>query len=241
VLATLNFSFANPEVTMKKANEYFISGDYLNSIALYEELVSKGYKGASLFYNLANAYYRTGKIGLAILYYEKAKIIEPFDEDINHNLNFVKLQTKDKIEKLPEFFLFEWWESTLSFFNVNQLTIVVYVIFILILTLILLYIISKNFKVRRLSFYSSIFTALLLLFSLVILTVKINREYNLKFGIILSQSVIVKTSPDPISKEAFIINEGLKVKIEDQVDNWYKIRLEDGKVGWVDKNTLGII
>lgn len=236
-----NLSFANPESIMKKANEHFIAGDYNKSIELYEELVSNGFNVASLNYNLANAYYRTGKIGLAILYYERAKQIDPSDEDINHNLNFVRLQTKDKIEKLPEFFLFEWWESALCFFNVNQLTIVAYILFILIIISLIYYTLSKDYKIRRFSFYSSVILVIPLIVSIVLLAVNLNREFTHKYGIILSKSAVVKSSPDPESKDAFIIHEGLKVKIEDGIDNWYKIKLEDGKVGWIDKVTLSII
>ncbi len=239
----LNISFAseNPESLMTKANEFFIAGEYQKSIDVYQKLVSEGYKSPELLYNLANSYYRIGKIGYSILYYEKAKILAPSDEDINHNLNFVKLQTKDKIEKLPEFFLFEWWENILSLMTINQLTIFIYFLFLIALVGLLFYIISKNVKLRRVSFYASMIALGLLIFSSIILFININRQYNLKYGIILSESVIVKSSPDPISKEAFIIHEGLKVKIEDRVEEWCKIRLEDGKIGWISKDTFGII
>jgi len=30
----------------------------------------------------------------------------------------------------------------------------------------------------------------------------------------------------------------LKVNLEDQLDEWVKIRLADGKVGWVENNSV---
>lgn len=238
-----NFLYASSDVEkdFQNANNFFIAGDYQKSIEVYEKLISEGYTSATLFYNLGNAYYRVGKIGLAILYYEKAKALNPSDEDINHNLNFVKLQTKDKIEKLPEFFLFEWWESALNLFTINQLSILAYIFFVSILISLLMYLVSKNLKTRRLGFYLSLLTAMFFMVSTVFLTVRLNRDSNVKYGVILVPSVTAKFSPDPSSKESFIIHEGLKVKIEDKVDEWIKIRLEDGKVGWIDKNVLGII
>lgn len=229
------------ERNFKNANNQFLSGDYQKSIELYEKLLSEGYSGASLHYNLANAYYRVGKIGLAILHYEKAKKFLPNDEDINHNLNFVRLQTKDKVEKLPEFFVFELWENVLAIFDADQLTIISYVFLLIILTSVLTYIISKNYNTRRISFYSIFIALIIFVFSTIILTVRLNRDYNVKYGVILSASVVVKSSPDPFSKDSFIIHEGLKVKIEDNIDNWVKIRLEDGKVGWLDKKSLEVI
>jgi tetratricopeptide (TPR) repeat protein len=240
-LLSSSYASSDLEKNFKEANNQFLSGDYQKSIELYEKLLSDGFSGASLHYNLANAYYRIGKIGLAILHYEKAKKFLPKDENINHNLNFVKLQTKDKVEKLPEFFVFELWENALAIFNANQLTIISYVFFLIILISVLTYIISKNYNTRRISFYSIFIALIIFVISTVLLTVRLNRDYNVKYGVIISASVVVKSSPDPFSKDSFIIHEGLKVKIEDKIDNWLKIRLEDGKVGWLDKNSLGVI
>ena len=66
-----------------------------------------------------------------------------------------------------------------------------------------------------------------------LLVVKVNRETTEKSGVIVVQSVTVKTSPDVKSTDIFIIHEGLKVRLEDKLDEWIKIRLADGKVGWL--------
>ena len=76
----------------------------------------------------------------------------------------------------------------------------------------------------------------LMLISLLI--VKINREENVIEGVVIEQSLTVKTSPDLKSTDAFVIHEGLKVNLEDRLDNWIKIRLADGKVGWIESNTV---
>jgi SH3-like domain-containing protein len=64
-----------------------------------------------------------------------------------------------------------------------------------------------------------------------------NKEFKIKDGIIVEPTVTAKYSPDASAKDGFIIHEGLKVRLEDKIDNWVKIRLEDGKIGWIlDKN-----
>ena len=232
---------SNPSEMIKKGNEYFLSGDYQKSIEVYEKLIADGFKGASLYFNLGNAYYRVGKIGLSILYYEKAKQFSPNDEDINHNLNFVRLQTKDKIEKLPAFFLFDWWEVLLSNLHINQLTVFSYLFFLISLIAITIYVLSNDLKVKRISFYSIFVSVTILIISVSFLILKLHREEKLKYGVLITSSTFVKSSPDPESKDVFIIHEGLKFKIEDKIENWYKIKLDDGKVGWIDKSQAGII
>ena len=67
---------------------------------------------------------------------------------------------------------------------------------------------------------------------------KINRDETIKSGIIVEQVVTVKSSPEPNSTDAFVIHEGLKVNLEDKLDTWVKIRLADGKVGWIENNLV---
>ena len=88
---------------------------------------------------------------------------------------------------------------------------------------------------------TGIVVLIFLIFSIVFTAVKLNRELNVKNGIIISKIVTVKLSPDENSNDAFVIHEGLKVKLEDKVDNWIKIRLHDGKVGWVTEKNVDVI
>lgn len=245
ILFILFFSvaFAEPSVydLMKKANELYVKGQFEEAIKIYESLAQEGYEGTSLFYNLGNSYYRTGKIGYAILYYEKALKFSPDDEDVQHNLQLVKLNLKDKIEALPPFFLFRIWEAILSSLSSEGWTILSYILFLIILFILGLYFFAKNIAQQRVAFYSFVFSLVLFLSSVGLLIVKLNQESKLKYGIVLETSLVAKSSPDPQGKDAFIVHEGLKVRIEDKVDKWIKIRLEDGQVGWVENFSIGII
>jgi uncharacterized protein YgiM (DUF1202 family) len=54
-------------------------------------------------------------------------------------------------------------------------------------------------------------------------------------AIITAQTVTAKSSPDMKSVDAFVIHEGIKVKLTDAVGDWVKITLADGKVGWISE------
>jgi uncharacterized protein YgiM (DUF1202 family) len=58
-----------------------------------------------------------------------------------------------------------------------------------------------------------------------------SRSHN--DAIVTAAVVTAKTSPDTQSVDAFVVHEGLKVKLSDSVSEWVKITLADGKVGWV--------
>jgi SH3-like domain-containing protein len=91
---------------------------------------------------------------------------------------------------------------------------------------------------QKLVLFSGLGILVVLGLSISLLIVKINREQTLISGVVVEQSVTAKTSPDSQSGDAFIIHEGLKVNLEDKLDQWVKIKLADGKVGWVENNSV---
>lgn len=226
---------------MQKANELYKNNQYQLAIDEYNKLVIQGYEATSLYYNLGNAHYRLGKVGFAILYYEKALKFSPSDEDVKHNLSLAKLNLVDKVDELPPFFIFNIWEGLLASFSVSGWTIIIYIIFILLLLAVIAYFFSRSVTQQRISFFTGIGILVLLFLSISLLAVKMNKEFNIKNGIIVETSVIVKSAPDNSSKDEFSIHEGLKVRLEDKVDDWVKISLSDGKVGWIIDKSLGII
>ena len=219
---------------MEKGNNFYRNSDYDNAIEEYKKLVDEGFLGTSLFYNLGNTYYRIGKIGYAILYYEKALKLSSSDADVKHNLDFAHFSTIDRIQPLPKFFLFDWWEALLTSFSVNGWAYIVFIFYLLILLLIAAYFFAKSVSQQKFIFLSGIAGVLLLTLSISLLVIKVNREATLKKGVIVEQVVTVKSSPDSKSTDSFVIHEGLKVNLEDKLDNWTKIRLADGKVGWIE-------
>lgn len=230
-----------PEVLLQNGNSFYHKKDYENAIKLYEQLVNEGYEGASLYYNLGNAYYRTNRLGFAILNYEKALLISPNDEDIQHNLLLANSKTVDRIEMLPKFFIFQWWEGLLALFNLTGWTYTAFFFYILLIACAFFYFFAGKRQVQKISFYSGLTAALFMIFSASLLIIKLNRELSVKNAVIVEPEAVVKVQPDSSSSDAFIIHEGLKVRFEDNVQIWAKIRLLDGKVGWIEKEKLRLI
>ncbi|MBE0572352.1 MAG: tetratricopeptide repeat protein [Ignavibacteriaceae bacterium] len=231
----------NIDEQMQQAGVFYRNGDFDKAIGIYEQLRIDNFEGTSLYYNLANSYYRIGKLGYAILNYERALKISPSDEDVKHNLAFANLSTVDRIQPLPTFFLFEWWESVLASLSVNGWTYIAFFFYILLMMMIVVYFFAKTIFQQKLILFSGLGILVIFLIAVSLLIVKINREETVIGGVVTEQSTTVKTSPDQKSTDAFVIHEGLKVNLEDKLDNWIKIRLADGKVGWVENSSVARI
>ncbi|MBZ0198311.1 MAG: tetratricopeptide repeat protein [Ignavibacteriaceae bacterium] len=229
------------EEMLQKGNRLFRDKDYKKAVEVYTEIVNAGYESSALFYNLGNSYYRTGQLGYAILNYEKALRLSPGDADVKHNLTLANSKTADKMESFPQFFLFEWWEAVLGAFSLSGWTYTAYFFFIALLSSIGFYFFAQSPSHQKISLISGILLIVLLLFSAALVIIKYNREVNIKNGIVVENVVTVKQSPDEKSGDAFLIHEGLKVTLEDKIDQWIKIKLSDGKVGWLNQNDVRVI
>ena len=105
-------SLAAVEQVWDAANTAYINSDYHRAIDAYRQLILRGYASDKLYYNLANAYFKVGRYGKAILYYNRALRLAPGDADIRYNLDVANTFTKDKIAVVPEFFCWpEGWRG----------------------------------------------------------------------------------------------------------------------------------
>ena len=51
----------------------------------------------------------------------------------------------------------------------------------------------------------------------------------------------VKGAPNDSGTSLFLIHGGLKVRIVEELGDWYNIRLADGNEGWIAKKDVEII
>ena len=74
-----------------EANALYRAGNFAAARRSYLEVVDSGVEDARIYYNLGNACFKSGKLGEAILWYERARRLLPHDEDIEANLRFSNL------------------------------------------------------------------------------------------------------------------------------------------------------
>ena len=226
------------QVIIDRANKAYSDGLYSISIELYKEILKNGYESAELYYNIGNAYYKLNDYSSAILYYERGRRLDPGNEDINFNLRIANNKIADKIEPLPEMFYKRWFNSVISSFSMDTWAKTGVILFILSLFMAVIYFISRILIIRKLSFWLSF----ILFFSFVITLFTTFQSYsqlkNRQEAIVFSPTITVKSSPDEKSIDLFVIHEGTKVSIIDQIGNWYEIRIANGSVGWLQSGAI---
>lgn len=242
LLLSINSVFASEvDTLMNQANQMYQNKEYDEAIEKYQAILDLEYSSAALYYNLGNAYYRSGKIGFAILNYERGLKLEPDDEDIQNNLETVKARTIDKIKEVPQIFIVDWWISFITMFSAITLQLLVIFFYLLLLVSVTIFFITKQKRIQRYLLYSSLAGLLGAIFFTIILFANVSRETSEEFAILTKNTIAAKQSPDESSNDLFVVHEGLKVAVTTQFGEWIEIKLYDGKVGWLPKSTLEII
>ena len=120
VLLSYSLSSLAQKQDLKQANSLYLSAHYVESIAAYEKLLQGGVESAALYYNLGNAYYRTGKIAASILNYERALKLDPNNKDAKYNLELVNSKKVDRINSVDKLFFVQWIDSLRDMSNSNS-------------------------------------------------------------------------------------------------------------------------
>jgi len=95
------------ESLFREANEAYSHGDYDQAIKKYQEITETAGYSPAVLYNLANSYASSGKVGLAVLNFERALRLSPSDSDIVGNLELVKKENglfPKEFSKAEQFF-----------------------------------------------------------------------------------------------------------------------------------------
>lgn len=226
---------------MMEANKAYQDANYQDAISLYHEIVDHGNEGAILFYNLGNAYFKSGSHANALLWYERASRLAPSNEDIKHNIVFTNQFITDKIETMPDFILSRWWNSVSSSMTAKGWAIASIVICYLLFSMIALLLFSRKQWLRAFSFIFSILFFLGFVFAIIFAQRESVRYQKFPEAIIMQSVVTAKSTPNDSGSDLFIIHEGLKVKITDAVNEWSEIRLPNGEKGWVPDQSFEVI
>lgn len=241
-LLVSSISFAQTaDDLFENANALYKEGNYQKAIELYKHIENKKEVSSELYYNLGNAYYKLNKVAPSIYNYEKALQLDPLNEDAQNNLIIANRLTLDRIEELPKSVFQKINKNVLQKLTYNQWAAFTIFLSFLAATLFLLFYFSYTPNKKRLYFTTSIISFLLLIVTLVITYTQHNQTKNTIEAIIFTEEVEVKNAPTIDANEIFTLHEGTKVNVLDTVDNWKKIKLIDGKIGWIKKEALRLL
>ncbi|MDH3735265.1 MAG: tetratricopeptide repeat protein [Gemmatimonadota bacterium] len=223
----------DPAERFQSGNSLYQVGDFEGALAAYQQILDAGVESGDLHYNIGNAQFKLGRLGPAILSYERAREVSPSDENVLANLGLARSLTSDQITPLPGFWVPRAWSWWVDLLPRGLLLGVVALGYLLTMSLIIVRITSRGGIRRAVGPAVAVVAALTLIFTLNLAI----RQFGLgrsDFGVVMVVETPVQSAPaDDPGLQLFSIHEGTRVRIDRVSDGWLEIVLDDGQVGWL--------
>ena len=230
-------------VEFDRSVELLQNDDHRGAIIAMDSIISQGQVSPKLYSNLANAHFNQGNKAEAILYYEKALVMDPRNSDILNAITAIRKQLNIQITNIPDFILVSYYRNIVNLFSASVWSTLQLLTGIIAITLLFLYMYPRenelmsirNIKILGISAF--IVSMLLLVFA----HSKKNYELGGSQGIVMESNISIHQAPDKLSPEVAPIGEGNKVFIISELGKWYKVSLRDKDLGWIKKEEVVII
>lgn len=228
-------------VLFNQATEAYNKGNYQEAVDNYIAILKNNEHSATLYYNLGNAYYKLNAIPESIYYYEKSLLLDPNDQEVRTNLAYAQNMTLDAIDVLPQSGFSKLYKGVTSKLTFDQWA---YASIFSMALFVILYIAFYYFQYaskKRLAFIGSILALVFSLLFIVFASIEWNTFKTDNPAIIFSNEIAVNAEPNEASGEVFVLHAGTKVNVLDSLNNYMKIRLTDGQVGWIPSKEIKLL
>jgi tetratricopeptide (TPR) repeat protein len=218
----------SPASLFEEANSLYDAGNYPVAIEKYSDIIKQGYASGETFYNLANASFRNGSVGQAVVNYRRAWFLNPRDADVLANMNLALQRTgaivpnSSVIDRgLKELSSREWSRiAQSSYWAAIGLTVLALVLP----------------AIRQVSKTLAIIAWLIALAG----SVGWFNWYLWKKKpevVVIADKQTALYEPRASSTKFFTVPEGSILHLEDEFDAWVKIST-GGNSGWLEKSSV---
>jgi len=230
---------ADVDSLLSEAGQQFENKDYDSALAIYTGIIDLGYESAALHFNIGNCYFKKGELGYAILYYLRAKRLNPNDDDINANLEFARQFMPTRMEGLEINPVSQFFGMLTSPFTLEKLAWISSILFIILLLLVcgMIY-----FQINGLGAKLIVYMMLaLFIVSAGLTTWKYRNEYMTKKGVIVADEARVYSAPSADGDLEFVGGFGVTFEVGRSVNDYYLVIFENKRKGWIKKELVEII
>lgn len=232
---------AQNDALFQRATDHYNNGDYEKAIENYLNILENGQHSAALYFNLGNAYYKQNKIAPSIYYYEKALLLKPNDTEIKNNLGYAKNMTLDAIAEMPETGLSKIYGTVIGFLSFDQWAYAAVTLMVLFVILYIAFFYFKYATQKRVAFIASIISVAASILCIVFAFMQYSDFSAKRPAIVFDEEVSVMSEPNARSTEVFKLHEGTKVNVLEDLNEYNRISIPDGKKGWILKESIKLL
>jgi tetratricopeptide (TPR) repeat protein len=218
----------------ERGTALYEAGDFDGAAEAFAGILETGIENAVVHYNLANARFKSGRLGPAIYHYRRAHALAPRDEDIRANLEYARFLALDRLEEGQETDLrVERWFDR---FTPEEAYRIVAFLAILAGTA---GVFSQLFSPgRRLARRSSTILLVVWALALTVAGTAHRRAGRAEEAVVLPREAQVRNGPGESFETAFVLHEGAEVVVEGERGSWTEISLPGDLRGWISSEWI---
>ena len=220
----------NAAVTFDGANKLYEEGKFAEAATAYEKLSQSGHPSTAVYFNLGNAFFKSGHIGRAIAAYRQAERISPRDPDVRANLQFARNQTP-----APSLSANRWqrWLGKLTLDEWTLLTAAAVWLWLLLLS----FLQWRPILRRALRGYA-VALAIAAAVSCSCLAAAWSENRSPPIAIVIAPEAVARQSPFEGSPNVFTLHDGAELRVLDQKDEWLQVSTDARRIGWLRREQV---
>ncbi len=236
ILLAARAAVAGNEELWKQAADNYDAGQYRQAIENYHRLMERGFENPQVYYNLGNAYFKAGELGIAIWSFRRALRLDPGFAPARANLEYARTFNTDQVSIEHRGFILDIWDFLSGLLSSNGYLILLTIAWWAAAALII-------YKIGRIGSQSSLYYLLIvpvviIIFSSTSAMRRIDEDRLTRWGVISRESADIREGPGAEFNRLEVGHEGLEFKILSDRENSYLIELGNGLVGWIDKEAV---
>lgn len=232
LLASLSVIAADAPTAFDAANKLYEQGKFAEAAAAYETLAQSGTASAALYYNLGNAFFKSGQLGKALAAYRNAQRIAPRDPELRANIQFVRGQVQAPTV-LPS--ATERWLATLT---VNEWTTLVAVVLWLWLGLLVVLQFRPAWKpsLRGWLWFGGVATV-----AICICLAAAWSNSSASTAIVVAKDAVLHNGPLDEAPGSITVHDGAELTVVDSNSGWLQVRIDSSRTGWIKREQAALV
>lgn len=211
------------------ANKLYEEGKFSDAATAYEQLIQSKTTSSAIYFNLGNAFFKSGQLGRAIAAYRDARTLAPHDSDVRANLTFVRARVQTPTVTPTR------WQQFLALLTVNEWAMLTAVALWFWLALLILLQFRPQLKQSLRTFLWCGAAALVVL---VFLLAAASSVSSTKTAIVIAPDAVIHNGPLDAASARATVHDGAEVTVLDTKNDWLQVQVDAQRSGWIKREQV---
>jgi len=229
-----------PEEIFLRGSTAYERGDYAQAAEAYRTVAQYGIRDPRLEYNLGNAAFKLGRLGEAMLHYQRAARMAPTDADVAGNLALARAQCVDDVrppEVAVPIRILRGFQDRIG--PDRQALLALGLVWAA--AAVIAWRSSKPGGWSPAWGWTLATLVVLACVAGLSWSATLNRLEGAALAVVLEPAADVLAGPGENNAALFTVHEGLTVEVRSEREDWVQVSLPNGLNGWIPRKALGVV